>query len=151
MGFVRGYIEFKFKVIAYFPLLLTNHWIPDEDHPLQVEVDYPDSVSRLVLVFLKLPSFLLGVVGNLASFAVIILFLLAIPAWWIVLLIGKYPKAWFDLSPAMLEWSCRVTAWQFLMRDDATLFGTTTPVKVAVGISIVAMIILGIGSCSAGF
>ena len=36
------------------------------------------------------------------------------------------------------------------MRDDAALFGTTTPVKVAVGIGIVATIILSIGSLLAG-
>ena len=143
-AFVRGYIQYQNKVYAYFPLLLANHWTPNESHPLRIEVDYPDSYSRPVLVFLKLPSFLLDVVFGLAEFALFILFLLAIPTWWIVLVTGRYPRGWFDLSPRMLEWQARVTAWQFLMRDDVTLFGTTTPVKVAVGIGIVGATILGI-------
>ena len=144
-AFVRGFVQYEYRVLAYFPLLLTNHWAPDDMHPLRIEIDYPDeSYSRLVLLFLKLPSFLLNVVSNLAGMAVLILFLLAIPAWWLILFTGRYPATWFQLTPSLLQWSCRVTVWQNLMRDEASLFGTTTPVKVLVGIGL----ILGIGECT---
>ena len=148
--FVRGFVQYQYKVFAYFPLLLTNHWTPGESHPLRVEIDYPDISSRLVLLFVKLPSSLLDIVGTLTGFTFCILFLIAIPVWFIILVTGRYPRGWFDLSLPVLEWQCRVTVWQYLMRDDAALFGTTTSVKVAVGIGIVATIILSIGSLLAG-
>lgn len=149
--FVRGYLEFQFRIIAYFPLLLTNHWTPDDRHPLRVEVDYPASCSRLVLVFLKLPSFLLGVVSNISFVAIVLLFLLSIPAWFFILVTGRYPAWWFAATPGMLQWSCRVDAWQYLMRDDASLFGTTTQVRMIVGIGIVISFLIGIGNCSVSF
>ena len=143
-NFVRGFVQYQYKVFAYFPLLLTNHWTPDESHPLRVEVDYPDISSRPVMLLLKLPSFLLDIVGTLTGFAFLFLFLIAIPVWFIILVIGRYPRGWFDLSRSMLEWHCRMTAWQYLMRDNAALFGTTTPVKVAVGIGIIGAIVVNI-------
>ena len=149
--FVRGFVQYEYRVLAYFPLLLTNHWSPDELHPLRVEIDYPSSNSRLVLVFLKFPSFFLGVVDNLLGISLLILFLLAIPAWWIILITGRYPASWFALTPAMLEWNCRVTVWQNLMRDDAQLFGTTTAVKVVVGIGIAVSLLVNIGNCATAY
>ena len=150
-GFVRGFVEFQYRVMAYFPLLLTNRWFPDEPHPLHVEIDYPEGLSRLALVLLKLPSFLLGVVSNLAGISVLIIFLLAIPAWWVILFTGRYPASWFPISTRILEWGCRVTVWQNLMRDDASLFGTTTPVKVLVGIGIVLSLVVGIRNCGVAY
>ena len=149
--FVLGFLEFLYRVFAYFPLLLTNHWTPNFEHPLRVEADYPESCSRLVLVFLKLPSFLLGVVSNLAAFVLFLLFLLAIPAWLYILVTGRYPAHWFAVSTGMLQWSCRVTAWQDLMRDDFSLFGTTTPVRVIVVIGLVLSLVVGFGNCSVSF
>lgn len=148
-AFVRGFIQFQYRILAYFPLLLTNHWAPDELHPLRVEIDYPESCSRLLLLFVKLPSFLLGVVSNLAGISLLIMFLLAIPAWWVILFTGRYPAAWFQLTPGILEWNCRVTVWQNLMRDDLSLFGTTAQVKVVVVIGLALSLILGVGNCTA--
>ena len=142
--FVRGYMEFQYRVYSYFPLLLTNHWTPDASHPVKVDIDYPEENSRVALLLLKLPSFLLGVVGTLGVIAQGLLFLIAIPAWFMILVLGRYPRGWFQLSPAMLEWSFRVTSWQNLLRDEASLFGTTTPVRVAAGIGIVILTIVGI-------
>ena len=147
-SFVRGFVQFQYKIFAYFPLLLTNHWTPDELHPLRVEIDYPESCSRTMLLFVKLPSFLLGVVSNLAGISFLILFLLAIPAWWVILFTGRYPAAWFELTPGILEWNCRVTVWQNLMRDDLSLFGTTTQIKVLVGIALVFSLFVGLGNCT---
>jgi hypothetical protein len=151
-GFVRGYFQFAYRVYSYFPLLLTNQWFPDASSSVHLEVDYPpESLSRLLLVFVKLPSFLLGVVSNLGFIAVALLFLISIPAWFLILVTGRYPRSWFALSAAMLEWHCRVSVWQNLMRDDVSLFGTTNTVKILVVIGLAASLILWIGNCSSTF
>ena len=151
-SFVRGYFQYIYHVFSYFPFLLTNHFMPDERSPIRLEIDYPtEPLSRLVLVFVKLPSFLLEVVSGLAAIGLLFLFLISIPSWFIILITGRYPRSWFALSAAMLEWNCRVSVWQNLMRDDFSLFGTTTTVKILVGIGLVAILILGIGNCSVNF
>ena len=151
-GFVRGYFQFQYHVYSYFPFLLTNHWFPDESSPLRLEIDYPpEPLSRLVLVFVKLPSALLGVVYWLSGIGLLLLFLISIPSWFIILITGRYPRSWFALSAAMLEWHCRVLVWQNFMRDDVSLFGTTTTVKILVGIGLVAGLILGIRNCAGNF
>jgi len=149
--FVKGFLEFYYRVIAYFPLLLTNHWRPDSSHPLRVEIDYPASCSQSVLLFLKVPSFLLGIVSTLAEFVTLVLIVLAIPVWILILVTGRYPANWLPATWSMLQWSCRVTAWQYLLRDDVNLFGTTTPVKTIVGIGLVLSLIFGIANWSASF
>ena len=146
----RGYLQYQYRVFSYFPLLLTNHWAPNDDHPLDIEVDSPVHLSRLALVFLKLPSFLFDVIGALIGIAFIILLLIAVPVWWIILVTGRYPKGWLALTKALLQWHFRVTTWQWLMRDEVNLFGTTTGVRVAVIIGIVGAFILGIRDCSVG-
>lgn len=149
--FVRGYFQYFYHVLSYFPFLLTNHWFPD-DSDIRVEIDYPpEPLSRLVLVFVKLPSFLLGIVSNLGAFVLLLLFLLSIPAWFLILITGRYPRSWFAMVVAMLEWNCRVSVWQNLMRDDVSLFGTTTTVKILVVIGLAAGLILGINNCSSYF
>lgn len=151
-GFVRGYFQYSYHVFSYFPFLLTNQWFPDASSPLRLEIDYPvEPLSRLVLVFVKLPSFLLGLVSNLAGIVLLLLFLISIPVWFLILVTGRYPRSWFPMSVAMLEWNCRVSVWQNLMRDDISLFGTTTTIKILVVIGLAAGLILGINNCSSYF
>ena len=57
----RGFMQYQYQVYSYFPLFLTNSWMSDESHTVEVEIDYPDSYSRLVLVCIKVPSVLLNI------------------------------------------------------------------------------------------
>ncbi len=149
--FVAGFVQYEYRILAYFPLLLTNHWSPDEDHPLKVQIDYPEDLSRPVLLLLKLPSFLIGLVSNIVGFSFLVMFLLSINAWLLILLTGRYPVSLFPLTCRILEWSCRVTVWQNLMRDDASLFGTTTRVKLLVGFALLFSLFAGFENCSITF
>jgi tetratricopeptide (TPR) repeat protein len=140
---IKMVMAFQFKLYSYFPLLLTDRWWPGEEHPLKYKVDRPESLSRLVLV-LKLVSFLLNVVLAIIEVGICVLFIVAIPVWWVILITGKYPRKLFDFNVRLLQWLARVMAWQLLMHDNWRLFGTTRPVQVAVTAGIVGFLALGI-------
>ena len=137
-SFVKGYLAFTLRVIAYFPLLLVDQWAPDRTHPVALEIDEPADLSGFVLLFVKLPAYLLNVVFTLALCAFAFLIVTAIPIWWVILVTGKYPRPWFLFSVRLLEWIAGVIAWQHLMRDEFSLFGKTRPVQVAVGVGALA-------------
>ena len=143
-NFLKGYMTYSLKTAAYFPLLLTDHWSPNVFHPLQFDVEYPEGLSRWLLLFVKLPSYLLGVVLSLTYLSGLALLMLAIPAWFSVLVTGKYPEPLFRFSVSLLQWGSRVGAWQGLMRDDFSLFGTTRAVQVPVAIGAAAFLFVGL-------
>ena len=144
--FVRRYMNFSFRVFSYFPLLMTDHWSPDDDHPLWYDTGLPAELSRQVLVFLKLPSFLFYIVYFLSSIGILVLGIVAIPVWCFILLSGKYPRGLFEFNVSLLQWVARVMSWQYLMRDEGTLFGTTDRVKALVGVGVVvAVVLIGFG------
>ena len=158
-SFVSGYMAYSYKTIAYFPLLLTDRWdtsdrasvrVGDEDialydqHPVDFQVDYPERLSPLILIFAKLPSYLLGVAPSIAIVAGFLLLMVTIPTWFIILVSGKYPKSLFRFSLSLLNWASRVAAWQWLMRDDWSLFGTTRPVQVTAALGAAAFLFFGL-------
>ena len=139
--FVKGYMTWSFRVYSYFPLMMSRHWLPDDLHPLKYEADAPAGLSRLVLVFIKLPSFLFNIVETLVGIGILVLFVAGILAWWSILFTGRYPKKLFDFNVSLLEWVARVLAWQWLMRDDWSLFSTTKRVMVLVRVGLAYTVI----------
>jgi Domain of unknown function (DUF4389) len=111
------------------------------DHPARVEVDYPESLSRgLVLVkwwVLAIPHYLViavfsgdawgsgGLVGLLVLFAGVML-----------LFTGRYPRSLYDFVLGMNRWVVRVVAYAALMTDVYPPFrldmgGSETPTGTA--------------------
>ena len=152
--FQREYLTSVFRIYAYFPFFLTDRWSPDhitysgsraqELHPLLLDADPPERLSRLVLVFLKLPSTILGLVSGAVGLAFLLLFVLTIPAWLAILVTGRYPRRLFTLNASLLEWIARVITWQNFMRDDRSLFGTTKPVLFATVLTMVGVVIYNV-------
>jgi uncharacterized protein DUF4389 len=128
-GFVRGYVASQYRVYSYFPLLLSDGWTAGENHPLNFVIEPQPRQSRLLLVFVKLPAMILGAFFGIASFATSLLTFLAIPMWFAILFAGSYPSGVRRFAMAMLQWSTRVTAWQFFMSDDWAMFGRTMKVR----------------------
>ena len=59
----------------------------------------------------------------------------------VLLVTGRYPRNLFTFNVSALQWVARVNSWQFLMRDDRSLFGTTQPVQWAVGLGVVLLVL----------
>ena len=149
-AYVAGYWKYVFRVTAYFPLLMTDDWWLEEGNALDYDIDYPGGQSRLALIFLKLPSFLFGIVRYLIGVAMFILFGNGFVTGWCILFTGKYPKGQFEINRNLMTWAAQTYAWQWLMRDDAKLFGTTAAVKIWVLIGVVGYITLFLISVVAG-
>lgn len=140
--FARGYMALQARTYAYFPLLLTDQYPlasrPEKERAVRYDVEEPERLSRWLLL-LKLASSLLSVVGTLTTLvAWFLVALVAVPIWFVILFMGRIPRGMFNFVVAVAQWIARVTAWQWLLRDDWSLFGTTTPVRVIVGAGAVA-------------
>ncbi len=138
-----GFYRFGLRVTAYFLYLLVDKWWPGDDHPLQYEVEYPERLSRGILL-LKLLSQILGVVGSLVGLVSLVIFVHAIPAWFIILFSGRYPRELYNVAVMLFQWFARVNSWQYLLRDEWSLFGTTRLVKTYVLIAVVGYAILAV-------
>ena len=111
--FISRTMAAEFKEYCYFPLLLTDHEEPDYSHPLNIEFDYPEHCSpgKASVQFITWPLVAVGI-----WVATILLFLTAIPAWWIILFTGKYPKFMYGFNIRSLHRLAQFTAWKNHMR-----------------------------------
>jgi hypothetical protein len=87
---------------------------PNPDYPVRLDIDYPDSLSRL-LIFVKwllaIPHyFVLFFLGIGAYFVLII-------SWFAVIITGSYPEGMFNYMVGVIRWNTRVQAYVFLMTD----------------------------------
>ncbi len=128
--FVRGYLEAQWRAYSYFPLLTSDRWRTTSPSPVNLYVRPPEKLSRLNLLFLKLPFFITSGVNSMASFGVFLGFLIATPAWFAILISGKYPRGPFRVATTVSQWAVRLSAWQFMMSDDWRLLGETMLVRV---------------------
>jgi hypothetical protein len=127
-NFVRGYLAAVYRVLAFFPFLLTDRWVQDDSHPVWLHASPQPRMSRL-LVLAKMPLWLLGVILGVTISGFLLATLLAIPAGFAILLTGRYPRGLFDPVVAILQWSARLTCWAYMFSDSRMLFGVTAPVR----------------------
>jgi hypothetical protein len=143
--FNLGVLRWTWRVAFYsYSALGTDRYPPFTlkpiaDYPARLEVEYPDHLSRgLVLVkwwLLALPHYAViaffeggfghfwgpGLIGVLVLFAGVVL-----------LFKDRYPRDMFDLVVGMNRWTFRVVAYAALMRDEYPPFrlniGPTEPI-----------------------
>jgi hypothetical protein len=88
----------------------------DGSHPrLQVSVEYPDKLSRLLIFF----KWLLVIPHLLAlAFVTIAVAIVTIIAFFAILITGNYPKGLWMFTLGYFKWTTRVNAYVGLMRDE---------------------------------
>jgi uncharacterized protein DUF4389 len=87
---------------------------PNPDYPVRLDVDYPDSLSRL-LIFVK---WLLAIPHYFALFFLAIgAYVVLIISWFAVLITGSYPEGMFNYMVGVIRWNARVQCYVFLMTD----------------------------------
>jgi hypothetical protein len=109
--------------------LLTDAYPPfgEGDHPVNLGIDYPPRLSRL-LIFIKwlllIPHFIV------LYFLGIVVYAITFIAFFAILITGGYPKGLFDFVVGYYRWSNRVSSYFLLMTDAYPPFGfgeSTTP------------------------
>jgi hypothetical protein len=89
--------------------------MPPSSYPLNLEVDYPEKLSRL-LIFVK---WLLAIPHYIVLFFLgIAAFFGTIFAWFAILVTGHYPRGLFDFMVGVGRWALRVEAYAVLLVTD---------------------------------
>ncbi len=105
MNFADGYPPFGFE---------------SNDPALSFEIPYPESTSRLLTLVRLLFGWLYVMIphGFVLFFRGIITMLLAFISWFTILILAKYPKAFFDFNVGTLRWGTRVQVYLSFMNDN---------------------------------
>jgi len=92
----------------------------DSQPKLQFDVAYPEQLSRWKIFlkwFLAIPHFFVLYFVYLAF---------AVTNWlafFLILILGRYPRGLWDFGMMVMRWQARVTAYLYLMRDEYPPFG----------------------------
>jgi Domain of unknown function (DUF4389) len=114
----RELLRFSNRVGAYVLLLDDRYPSTDEQQYVRLDFDYPDvprDLNRwlpLVKWFLAIPHF---VVLFFLDVGVVVV---AIVAWFAILITGRYPRGMFDFVVGVMRWTNRVGAYAFLLITD---------------------------------
>ena len=127
-NFVTTFLSYSTRVSCY-AYLLTDKFppfsggSPGDGYPVQVSVDWPESLSRLTTffrLFIAIPAYLVLYVLQLLGR------LLAFFAWFVVLIMGRLPKGLFEVMELPQRYQLRVTAYLFLVTDTYPWFQEET-------------------------
>jgi Domain of unknown function (DUF4389)/zinc-ribbon domain len=129
------------NVYAYVALL-RDEYPPFSTDPgryaVTYEVDYPEKLSRW-LIFVKwflvlLQQFVLYFLGLFA-------FLVAVIAWFAILITGRFPRALFHYVVGVMRWYFRVGVYTSLMRDEFPPFSKSADARPGSGRAIAVSVV----------
>ena len=110
--------RFSARVGAYLLLLRDEYPSTDEEQAVHLDIAFPDVEGQLnrfmplVKWLLAIPHFIILIVLG------IVVCVLTVVAWFAILIVGRYPRAMFDFVVGVGRWSYRVNAYVFLLTTD---------------------------------
>lgn len=116
-SFIGFYLRWRARVFAYI-LLLQDAYPPfgDGAYPARLDItDPPEPRNRLSVAFrffLAIPHFFA------LMFVLLACGLVAIVAWFTILITGVYPQNIYDFTVGAVRWRMRVEAYLLLMVDE---------------------------------
>ncbi|PKB78249.1 MAG: hypothetical protein BZY88_19305 [SAR202 cluster bacterium Io17-Chloro-G9] len=123
-NFSVGYQRWSARVNAYWVYFMVDSYPPFSndapDHPLALEIEYPETLSRGKAVLKVLLGWLYAGIPRgiaLAIYFIAVLVVLFI-SWWSILIFGKFPQGFFDFVVGFVRWGTRLNAYLYLLRDE---------------------------------
>ena len=115
--FTAFYLRWRVRAISYL-MLLEDQYPPFGDalYPASLEiVDPVEPRNRMTVGF----RFVLLIPHAIVLAFVLLAWMLAtIAAWFLIVVLGEYPRALYDFGVGVLRWRLRVEAYVLLMVDD---------------------------------
>ena len=110
--------RFTARVTAFFLLLRDEYPSTDEEQAVHLTIEYPD-VEQDLNRFLPIVKWILAIPHYIALVVLVILaFLVTILAWFLILILGRYPQGMFDFVVGVNRWGTRVGAYMWLLTTD---------------------------------
>jgi hypothetical protein len=110
--------KFGARVWTYVLFLRDEYPSTDEEQAVHIELPYPDVETELQR-WMPLVKWLLAIPHYIAlAFLFVGVVIVAIIAWFAVLITGTYPKSLFDYVVGVMRWGLRVEAYAFLLTTD---------------------------------
>ena len=110
--------RFATRIYTYLILLRDDYPSTDEPQGVNLDIPYPEVETQLnrflalIKWFLAIPHYIaLAVLWSLAVAVTVI-------AWFVILIVGRYPRELFLFVEGVLRWSLRVLAYAFLLTTD---------------------------------
>ncbi len=112
-----NFTRFSARVSAFLLLLRDEYPSTDEEQAVRLNFPYPDATQLnrwlpLVKWLLAIPHWIILI------FLGIITLVVAIIAWFAILITGRYPRGLFDFVVGVMRWSLRVQAYAILLITD---------------------------------
>jgi hypothetical protein len=94
--------------------------VKGQDENTSLELEYPEKLSRLLLIVRILFGWLyVGVPhGFVLFFRSIATAVLMFLAWWVVLFTAKYPASFHEFNTGTLRWAMRISLYMGFMTDS---------------------------------
>ena len=116
--FILELERFTMRVGAYLIFLTDQYPSTVDEQSVHLEIDYPNveqDLSRwlpLVKWFLAIPHYIVLVGLWVAAIVTIVM------SWFAILVIGRYPRPFFNFVVGVTRWSLRVQAYAFFLVTD---------------------------------
>ena len=110
--------RFYLRIASYLGLLRDEYPSTDDEQSVTLEIPYPDVEGQLnrfmpiVKWLLAIPHYIVLIVLGICWLVVTVI------AWFAILIVGRYPLGMFNFSVGVLRWEARVEAYMAILSTD---------------------------------
>ena len=125
--FQLGFLRWNLRLYARLYNVSDGYpafWVSGNDEYTSLELEYPERISRGLVIVRLLFGFFYVYLPHLfiLAFRSIFVGILVFLAWWIVLFTGKYPASFHEWVVGQIRWSTRINLYMMYMTDTYPAF-----------------------------
>lgn len=109
-------MRFEARATGYLALLTDRFPAFEGEYPINLEVRYPERLSRWKVAIWKIITSIPHII--ILLFLTIAAAVIVMIAWFAILFTGRYPKGLHEFVAGVFRWSLRVQAYIFSLTDE---------------------------------